>query len=91
MKVIRGTFLAALPEMQRIRWTYFHERAQLFPQVIALPTARTSASPRLAAAVLCRAAVWRPLVVVTAAENGSVDHKKQLFRCLAALLNTALP
>jgi hypothetical protein len=59
----------ALPEMHWFKWTYFHDRALLFPlrycQVLGdanAPTVGTSLSPRLAAVVLCRAAGWRLVV-----------------------------
>jgi len=42
----------------------------------AKPAAGTSVSPRLAAAVLCRAAGWRPVVVGKAAANGSAARGK---------------
>jgi hypothetical protein len=42
----------------------------------AKPAAGTSVSQPLATAVLCRAAGWRPMVVGTAAANGSAARGK---------------
>jgi len=55
--------------------SYFRSAVVKVMALLALPAARTNASPRLAAAVLCRAAVWRPLVGRIAAAKGSADRR----------------
>ena len=57
--------------------------------LLTLPAVRIGWSPQLAAAVLCRAAGWRPMVGWTAVAKRQCRSWKQLFRFLAALLKIA--
>jgi len=50
---------------------YFHSAAVKVMALLTLPTAWTSVRPRLAAAVLCSSAGWKPMVGETAPANGS--------------------
>jgi len=56
---------------------YFRSAAVKVMALLSLPAAGTSVTPRQAAAVLCRAAGWRPMVGRKAAANGSSAVEKE--------------
>jgi len=85
-------FLVALPEMQWFRWTYFRERAPLFPQRCCQGHGAANAASRedqRFPAAHSEAFVPRCCVVTIGGGNDSSERQcrswKRLLRCLAEL------